>query len=348
MNRKESIKFLILLFLACSLIATWFVIYPVTRRHIQRAHPYRFDFYICLYPYSYNNMQPLNLTDFYRQVDKAKEIGAVGIELFNVPCFYDEGYLDDALDYIIKTKKMKVILFLEYFNRSCSFPFPKEAWDKSGFPDNDHDVNLYCEYLENVSKIARKYCDLSYAIVYPFNSSETNVWVEKIKTSKYRVRCQDLVYSIRKWDRKPVYMLVELWQRHPFEIYGMLPLNLDEINGYGWMGYNLHKDQIDENLLLGLRNYFDQFGDRKQFVAEFGFRTKGELTHGYASNEAKKCELIERFLGLVRDWDMPVCYFGLTDFPPENADYGLVDDQYNLKPCGKTLENWLRENKQLL
>jgi len=125
MNRKRLIRTLLpLLLLAVFLIFAWFVAHPLT----PRSH-------------------------FYLQVDKAKEIGAKGIELFDVPCFYDEGYLDDALDYIAHNKSMKVILFLEYFNRSYSFPFPSEAWDRSGFPDDEDNVNLYCKYLENVSKI---------------------------------------------------------------------------------------------------------------------------------------------------------------------------------------------------
>ena len=44
---------------------------------------------------------------------------------------------------------------------------------------------------------------------------------------------------------------------------------------------------------------------------------------------------------MVYDWDMPICYFGLTDFPPENADYGLVDNQHNLKLSGETVKDWL-------
>jgi len=150
-----------------------------------------------------------------------------------------------------------------------------------------------------------------------------------------------MVNSIRKWDSKPVYMVVELWKRDPFDIYDLLPLHLKGINGYGWMGYNLHIDYVDENFLFRLKEYFDQFSDRKQFIAEFGFRTRGDLTHGYVSSEAEKCELIRNFLEVVYDWNMPVCYFGLTDFPPENADYGLVNDEYNLKPSGETLKEAL-------
>jgi len=308
------------------------------QNHVERFHPHSFDFYVCLYPYSYNGMQPLNLTDFYVQVDVATEIGAVGIEVFDVSCLYDEGYLDDVLDYIVNIKGLKAILFLEYFNRSYSFPFPKEAWNRSGFPSDEDGVDLYCEYLENVSKIVKNYDNVWYGMVYPFNSSDMWTWRDKVKTSEYRVECQRLVDSIRKWDDKPIYMLVELWDRDPFWLYDLLPLNLDGIDGYGWAGYNVNKDQVDVDLLLRLRDYFDKFSNKKQFVAQFGFRTRGNLTHGYVSNETKKCDLIIEFFNMVYDWDMPICYFGLTDFPPENADYGLVNDEYNLKPSGETVK----------
>lgn len=68
-------------------------------------------------------------------------------------CLYDQGHLDEALTYTTRTKSMKVILFFQYFNRSYEFPFRIEAWDRSGFPDNDNEVDLYIEYLENVTKI---------------------------------------------------------------------------------------------------------------------------------------------------------------------------------------------------
>lgn len=307
-------RLLLLSILACSLVAAFFVTYMVMLHIV--GPPRCLDFYICLYPYSWNNMSSLNITDFYRQVDIAKEIGAVGIKLHNIECFYDEGLLDDALTYIISNQSMKAILFFQYFNRSHSFPFARDAWDRSGFPYSDDEIDLFIEYLEDVTKIAKDYSNLSYSLMYPFNSNETEVWLDKIETTEYQQRCQDMVTALGKWDDKPIYMVVDLWEKNPIRIYDKLPLQLEGIDGYGWNGYTTEKDELNETLLSDFKEYFDQFCGRRQFISEFGFRTKGNYTHGYASNETRKCELIQEYLDLVYDWNIPIAYFGLTDFPP--------------------------------
>jgi hypothetical protein len=41
-----------------------------------------------------------------------------------------------------------------------------------------------------------------------------------------------------------------------------------------------------------------------------------------------------------------VCYFGLTDFPPENADFGIVYENYTLKESGKAFKDWIEEDQR--
>lgn len=312
--------------------------------HEALSNPAKFDVYCAVYPYSYNNMNSLNETDFTLQLNKVKEIGFKGVLLWNVECFYDENKLVWVMD---KTKELglNVIIPFDYFNRSNSFPFPSETWRKKGF-FNDAELNLYCEYVANVSKIVRSYINFKgYIAYFPFESdTDTNYWYwhDKIDDINYYWRFMRILEAIHLNDGRPIYAGVMLWNAYPLDIYRKLPKDLLYISGFAFQPYNTVVDDIQKDKIKELYVYFKNYGNPQ--IGEFGYCTTGIYEHGKASSEQKKGNMIKEFLDYMKilRHEGFVCYFGLTDFPPENADFGLLYANYTLKPSGTALKEWFK------
>lgn len=116
----------------------------------------KYDLFCAVYPYSYNNMANLSQSLFVQHIRIVREMGFKGVKLWNVECFYDEGTLSWSLD-VIQNESLQVIIPLQYFNSACSFRFPSSVWERKGFMENDEEFSLFCEYVKNVSEIARSY-----------------------------------------------------------------------------------------------------------------------------------------------------------------------------------------------
>lgn len=56
--------------------------------------------------------------------------------------------------------------------------------------------------------------------------------------------------------------------------------------------------------------------------------------------------MIEDFIDYFYDKDKDIvwCYFGLHDFPPEHADFGLIDENHNLRLSGLTMKERLQKD----
>jgi hypothetical protein len=306
------------------------------------------ELYCAVYPYSYNGMVSLNETDFMLQLEKVKQIGFKGVLLWNVECFYDDGKLKWVMD---KAKELglNVLIPFNYFNRSYSFPFPSEAWKQKGF-FNDAELNLYCQYITNVSTIVKSYINFKgYLVYFPYESDTTEnywYWYDNISTNNYYWRYVKIMEAIRKVDGHPIYPSVMLWSAYPIDIYRKLPKNFPyNVEGFAFQPYNTIVDDIQKDKIKEIYDYFKNYGNPQ--IGEIGYCTMGIYEHGKASSETKKAQMIKDFLDYVKSlrYDGFICYFGLTDFPPENADFGLVYDDYSLKPSGNAFKQWMMQNE---
>jgi hypothetical protein len=306
----------------------------------------QFDLYCAVYPYSYNNMTSLDQNDFRIQIQKVKEIGFKGVILYNIECFYDENKLTWVMD-LLKNEGLNVIAHIDYFNRTYNFPFPSEAWNKKGF-FNDAELNLFNQYLTNVSEILRDYVNFKgYIVYFPYESNIDNYWFwyNKIDTLDYYWRYVHILEAIRQKDGHPIWSGVMLWSAYPLDIYGKLPKNLIYNSGFAIQPYNTIIDDVQKDKIKEIYNYFKPYGEVQ--IGEFGFCTQGIYEHGKASSEDKKASMIKDFLNYIKTLNHNgfVNYFGLTDFPPENADFGLIYADYSLKPSGIALKQWIASQK---
>jgi hypothetical protein len=309
------------------------------------SKPKQFELYCAVYPYSYNNMTSLNETDFQIQIQRVKEIGFDGVLLWNVECFYDEGKLGWVMD-LCKNQNLTVIIAFDYFNRTYNFPFPKETWNKTGF-FNDAELNLFCDYLTNVSTIVRGYINFKgYIVYFPYDSVNAyQFWFDRCATIDYKWRYERLCSAIRKADGHPIWAGVMLWNAYPIDIYNRLPKDLVYARGFAFQPYNTVDDDIQKDKIKELYDYFKAYDPQ---IGEFGYRLVGPFEHGRASSEQRKAEMIKEFLDYVKLLNHKgfVCYFGLTDFPPEDADYGIIYEDYSLKPSGTAFKEWIKQNEK--
>lgn len=310
------------------------------------SNPAKFDVYCAVYPYSYNGMSPLNTSDFEIQLDKVKEIGFKGVLLWNVECFYDENKLVWVMTKT-KEKGLDVIVPFNYFNRTYNFPFTSEAWKQKGF-FNDAELNLYCEYVANVCKIVRSYINFKgYIVYFPYESDTSEnywYWYDKIDDVDYYWRFMHVLDAIHQNDGRPIYAGVMLWSAYPLDIYRKLPKDLLYVQGFAFQPYNTIVDDIQKDRIKEFYDYFKNCGNPQ--IGEFGYCISGIYEHGKASSENRKAEMIKEFLDYLKilRHNGFVCYFGLTDFPPENADFGLVNIDYSLKSSGNAIKEWLSKN----
>ena len=306
--------------------------------------PRKARYYVVLYPYGFNHMTSLNQTEFLEHLDIVVDIGFDGVALHNTECFYDEKLLDWAISEC-QNRNLDVLILIQYFNRSYNFPFPTEAWERRGFITSDSDLALYGAYLKNVSQITAVYPNVKgYIFHYPFNASDWDFWIEQIKTYNYTYRLQYLINCLK--NGKPIYMSAELWGglNSISDVYEYLPKNsLNNVDGFALQGYNTAMDDIQFDFVLKLKNYWKKYFDEIH-IGEFGYRTwlNQTYTHGLASSEQSKANMIKEFIRKTWDWNSFVCYFGLTDFPPEGMDYGIIYNNQTLKPSAYAFKEMLK------
>ena len=316
--------------------------FPQTQRTAQYVP------FICLYPYSYNRMTPLNQTHFVQDINIMSNLGFKGVRLTNFECLYDEGLLEWAVD-VIESYDLKLMLAFQFFDRSQSFPFPHETWSREGFPNNSTQMNLYCDYVANVTKMVRDRENLLwYTIRYPFDSSteeSKQSWIGKVQTIEYCNGVQRIIDSIRIHDTShDVYLAVDLWSADSFPIYDELPYNFSGVSGYGFHYYTKRGtyNYVNYTLLDRLYDYFKDKG--KVYVDEWGIQTNQTDLHGRATSEEDKAKMIEGFIHHFYNKDIVWCYFGLHDFPPEKADFGLIDENHNPRLGGLIMYELLNED----
>jgi len=315
--------------------------------------------YPCLYPYGYyKNQTPAYKDDFVADLQTAYNMGFKGIRLTTEMYLYDDGNLAWALDEIGK-KDLKAMITFFWFDRSYKRPYPEKAWSKDGFPNNETQTSLYCEYLTNVTKTVKDKDSMwAYNIIYPFNSStpeEQTEWLSRIQTSEYKTEMQRMIDSIRNYDTSHwIYVSLGLWATNPFPLYDKVPYDLDGISGLGFHHYTTKCNDIDSRMLDSLFEYFDKkgfgLGNRQKFifVDEWGIQTNESAEVPIqATNESNKARMIQEYIDYFYDKPIVWCYFGLHDYPPENADFGLIKHPDNdLKLSGLTMKERLHRDLQ--
>ena len=310
--------------------------------------PLDFDLYCAVYPYSYRGTNnPLNEENFKRQIQKVKEISFKGVVLHNVECFYDEEKLSWAIR-LLKNENLSVMLHIDYFNRTYHFPnFTRDTYtNKEGF-FNDAELNLFCDYVRNVSKIVRNYTNFKgYIVYFPFELD----WFDRIDAN-YSERYARIINAIVEADNHhSIWSGVMLWSANSTElkgIYDKLPKDIPYIEGVAIQPYNTIVDNIEKNKIKELYEYWKQFGEVQ--IGEFGYWWEhANVSHGNATSEESKACMIREFLDYMKALRHKgfVCYFGLTDFPPENADFGIVYDNCTLKASGEAFKDWIEEDQK--
>ena len=321
--------------------------------------PMDLELYCAVYPYSYRGTNDqLNKPDFERQIQRIEEINFSGVVLHNVECFYDEENLSWVMD-LLENENLSVILHIDYFNRTYHFPnFTSEAYtNKKGF-FNDTELSLFCDYVRNVGAIMRNYTNFKgYIVYFPFesgNESDVKYWYERIGSDDYKSRYLSILKAIKEVDGHPIWSGVMLWSGNPTEligIYDKLPKDLNYSQGFAFQPYNTIMDNtimddIQKDKIKELYDYWKKYGEAQ--IGEFGYCTYGNITHGKASSEDSKANMIKEFLNYMKALGYKgfVCYFGLTDFPPENADFGIIYDNYTLKESGEAFKGWIEEDQK--
>lgn len=306
--------------------------------------------FVAFYPYSCNHMNSLNRAEFLSDLQIAEDLGFKGVMIFNTECFYDDGNLKWALDHI-EDMGLKFMIQIQYFNRSHSFPFVSSTYSQEGFMTNERDFSQFCEFVYNVSLICRDYENNSgYVIYYPFDSSteeSKREWINHIKTEAYHDNLQSVIDSILEADQKPpIFLCAGLYEEDPTLIYDILPKNFDGISGFAYMPYTTKKDKIQREIILKLRDYWENYSRNyggSTIIGEWGVCTQGVYSHGKATDESAKRKMIEEFFDFIYTWETSVVYFGLRDFPPEKADFGLIYDNGTLKISGKAVKDILKK-----
>jgi hypothetical protein len=315
---------------------------------LHEAGQYKFSPYVCLTPYAYNGYKSLNITYFEEDLDVVKNMGFCGVSLHNLQNFYYEGIIDNVMSSCLD-RNLSVIVYFQFVDITKS-PFSRENgwWSREGFPYNTTQVDAYVDYVKNVTDTVKNFNNLDkYAIYYPFNNSNREVWRSKIQSQSYSQSLQRIIDAIRSEDTKHgIYLIFDLWDTYPFGWYDLLPKNLLGITGFSFMWYSNIQDKVDVDYINMFLKYMENL-HKPYFVAEWGVRTNGTGTHGWATDEASKCEMIKDFLYYMWHKDMVLAYFCLHDFPPEHADWGLIYDNQTLKPSGEAMKEMLTENKSI-
>ena len=316
---------IVLLSIICHCLVL-FVLIIILRPERQTVH------YVAFYPYS-NDMHQLNKTRFSEFCQIAEETGFSGVLLWNIECFFDERLVTFAFEECA-SHNLKVLIPLRYFDRSYSFPFIKETYDYDTFFTNHEVVDLYCEFLSNVSTLAVQEPNFrGWIYYYPYHKE----YQDQLNSSDYKRRVQDCILSIKAG--KPVYVGAELWDgAQSIELYEMLPKDLIGVHGGVIQVYNFEIDTIPYNFIRQNADYWESHFN-SVMVGEWGVCTSNKLySHGRASSESKKAQMVANYLEFFNDWDCIACYFGLEDFAPE-GDFGLINSYtYTLNEAGKNFK----------
>ncbi|MEM2936380.1 MAG: hypothetical protein QW231_04290 [Candidatus Bathyarchaeia archaeon] len=352
-NPSDFIKIGILIGIV---VIAYILITSAFSNFIKQSYPKekKYTPYISTYDYSWNNMTPLNKTRFMENIQQAKDLGFKGIKLCNIECYYAEGYLLEAVRNISKLG-LKVIIPLKWFDATYSFPYPAVAYQNiEGFPDNQTQLETFLKYVYNVSYLLRDETNIVWFVIhFPFNWEYTRkaFWAKKIMTLEYKVALQQIINEVRRgaFATTKIFLTSEL-----IEIYTnyTMPTDFDNIAGFGFQPYSLKRGNIDTDQLNTQYKYWRSVADKEGkrlgrtlevYIDEWGFRTKGNGDHGYATDEANKVQLIREMVDYLYDWNIVWTYFGLLDFPPEAADWGIVYDDGILKPSGLVMRDLLRK-----
>lgn len=319
--------------LICLLVFT-----QVYQEHVVLTQPRKARYYCAFSPQDYDNETSLNQTKFLNQLDIVVDLGFDGVVLHRVESFYDEGLLDWVLE-ACDNRSLDVMFAIYYFNRTLHFPFPKDQkWNKTGFMTSDAELNLYVEWLQNVSSIAAAYPNFKgYILFYVFQDEMRDWWKTQITTVDYQRRMQLLISTLKTG--KPLYLTAEPWGK---DVIQLLPKNFINVDGFGLQAYNLHAiDNIEWDYVTEQKNYWDDWFSEIH-IAEFGYRTTGEWTHGFASSEQSKAEMIREFIRKTWSWNSFVTYCFLEDFILQKADFGLIYDNQTLKISAYAFKEMLK------
>ncbi|MEM0096654.1 MAG: hypothetical protein QW660_08505 [Candidatus Bathyarchaeia archaeon] len=292
----------------------------------------------------------------------AKQMGFKGVGVAELECYYLDGFLDEYLR-LIGEYGLKAALYIMWrdftinvsFEQNAPRPIPNEFWMPKDFPDNSTKVSAWLSFIRNVTEIAKNHQNVEFYLLFmPFkwgNDATTQANFEN--STYYRNYMQHAVNIIKQTDPdKPVLLVsdgIEI-ENVNLALRGLIPYNLEGINGYGFTYYNRAKNRFSRPLFQWITEFYrrkiDEFlgGKGYLFLAEWGWQTSNKEVYGYCLEEASKCALIEETTQAISDFHIQHWgYFSLQDFPSENATFGLAYLNFTLKPSGKIMQKLLKK-----
>lgn len=286
---------------------------------------YKFTAYVVYYPYETVGHNPkTNWNQFLADVALIKSIGFQGVKLHDVWNFWNDSLIDDALE-VFRANNLSVILQLYFY----------EAQE---FPQNDTQINAFIAYVADLAGKIKDKPFKWYALHYPFYYPQKESYVaNNITHPKYKTALQWIINNITSVDgNHPIYMVSE-----SLEIYNAsLPYDLEGVAGYGIQPYSRALNDIQGNYVSNLYALYKSLG-KDVYIDEWGVQTNPLVTHGLASSETAKADMIKNMFNWIKDWDTTICYFGLHDLARENADWGLVTYTNQLKKSGEMVKKLL-------
>lgn len=346
---------LALILLVCLLIV--FIIFPKTSEY--KPIPYVINM-----AYSSNgNCCTIRLNETAQEVlrnyiDAIKDLGVKHVGVAELECYYLDGYLGDYLQLLQENGLNASIYFMWRdftipvdFSLERTEPFPEDFWKPSGFPDNTTKVETWLQWITNVTEITKNYPNVEFYLLFmPFRWAG-DYQANFSNQTYYRLYMQQAVSTIKSIDPKPVILVSDGIEMENQSLIQYIPYDLVNIDGYGFTYYTRTQNQLDSNLVYMTNLYQDKI---KQFLnstgylflAEWGWQTTSPPVYGKCEGETQKSRLITETLNTIKDLRIEYfAYFCLQNyFPADNADFGLIYDNFTLKPSGYSFKEWISQN----
>lgn len=280
-------------------------------------------------------------------IDSIQSIGFKGVGVAELECYYMDDYLTDYLD-LLQNRNLNVAIYFmwrDFTITNFTFGEPhailREFWMPKDFPDNSTKAYEWVEWIENITKITKDYSNVQFYFLFmPFRWAGEHEANFENQTG-YRFFMQLAVNTIKQWDSKPILLVSDGIEMENKSLIPYIPYDLANISGYGFTFYSRIRNGFSESAFKEMYDLYqskiDTYlnGSGYLFIPEWGWQTTNFYVYGYCQSENDKVVLLTQTIKTFSKFKIKYWgYFAIQDFPSENADFGLVDDAFNLKQSG--------------
>lgn len=306
----------------------------------------------------YANSNNYNQTQVNQYLLIAKNLSLHGVGIYGLEGYIGESKLEDVLS-LVDYYGFDAYVYINWLDVTTDYTNP-ECWNQTGFPFNETQVNAFLEYVEDIANISKNYrCVKAYILQYPywFNANLT-YWMENIvSTPEYKQNFQTIINTIKQNDpQREIYIASDMIERWFGSFQNsLLPYNLANITGFAFSCYfEPERDGNIEGYLNKLQNYYDffkaksnQYAKGKIIISELGFKTYPYAIRqeGLVSDENSKKQYFSKVLNKIKGWNTTLCYFMIHDFPKENEDWGIINNDYSFRPIADAIIEF-NQNKE--